>query len=95
MASKRSKAVKNAFAERLQAEAMVHKGPPPVIGPLGVHRGPPATAVPLKGEWTKDTAVIPQNMRNDPLSVFVNTMNLWGLMATGWCAIARASWGLD
>jgi hypothetical protein len=50
---------------------------------------------PRKGEWTKDTAVIPQNMRNDPLSVFVNTMNLWGLMATGWCAIARASWGLD
>jgi hypothetical protein len=27
----------------------------------------------------------PQNMRNDPLSVFINTMNFWGLMATGWC----------
>jgi hypothetical protein len=75
MASKRSKATKNAFADRLKAEAVLTS--------------------PLKGEWTKDTAVIPQNMRNDPLSVFVNTMNLWGLMATGWCAIARASWGLD
>jgi hypothetical protein len=47
----------------------------------------------LKGEWTKADAVMPQNMRNDPLSVFINTMNFWGLMATGWCAIARASWG--
>jgi hypothetical protein len=81
MASKRSKATKNAFVDRLKAEAIA-----------------PTKAIltsPLKGEWTKDTATVPQNMRNDPLSVFVNTMNLWGLMATGWCAIARASWGLD
>jgi hypothetical protein len=50
---------------------------------------------PLKGEWTKETAPPPPlNMRNDPLSVFVNSVNLWSLMATGWCSIVRASWGL-
>jgi hypothetical protein len=93
MASKRSKAVKNAFAERLKAEAGLGTDFIP-LGPVHQGTGLVLTS-PLKGEWTKDTATIPQNMRNDPLSVFVNTMNLWGLMATGWCAIARASWGLD
>jgi hypothetical protein len=58
MASKRSKATKNAFADRLKAEAVLTS--------------------PLKGEWTKDTAVIPQNMRNDPLSVFINTLEFLG-----------------
>jgi hypothetical protein len=109
MASKRSKAVKNAFAERLKAD---WEGPVTLMAPgewaeekqapyqvpevlLNSDAAFIPVRAPRKGEWTKDTAVIPQNMRNDPLSIFVNTMNLWGLMATGWCAIARASWGLD
>lgn len=88
---KRAASGKSAFTERLQAEAAAPVNTPlAIIQPITVQRG-----MMLKGEWTKADAVMPQNMRNDPLSVFINTMNFWGLMATGWCAIARASWGLD